>query len=537
MIELLVIALKSTLILGIGIGISYLKWLPAYVRHMGLFLAILSLPLILITSVIAPDVFMETPKAAQLLMSEIELPPLNFNLQDTISEASTPFSLSSVTITLIIFGIVNIALLANWAMQIYKAANWVRRTTNIQPNFRHQIMLDAASRKVHLKQFDGSCSPLTWGVTKPVIVVPYDWKSWSRQKQEMVIAHELAHTKRFDTLTSLISGFISCCFWFNPLMWIAYRRLLDHAELSCDDTVINQGISTTFYATQLVTLARNNSPQIAPAMASPSKLSGRINALLNENTRRKPMNNLLIGLVLTAMFIIFAPIGSINARANSVVSVVSADENVLKMDDGNYKLIVSAQNAAEAKEWKKAEGILDELSENKRGRLNATELANILNTYAFIHYSEGKYEKSIDAYKQIINIDNGPTSIIERANYSLAQLYLANKNWQEGVDQLLLWMESTNSTEPHIFNMLAQGYYQLNNYDKSFVNIDKAISMTDDKSKVKESWWGLRRFLYWEKKNYAKAEEDILNAYKYYPGPKYEKQLMGLRMKLANGEI
>jgi beta-lactamase regulating signal transducer with metallopeptidase domain len=41
---------------------------------------------------------------------------------------------------------------------------------------------------------------------------------WTEKKRHVALIHELAHVRRKDPLTMLLTSFTACLFWFNP--WI-----------------------------------------------------------------------------------------------------------------------------------------------------------------------------------------------------------------------------------------------------------------------------------------------------------------------------
>ena len=53
-----------------------------------------------------------------------------------------------------------------------------------------------------------------------------------------IFRHELQHIRRCDTRTKAFLGFCTAMCWFNPLMWIAKRKVSDDLELSCDEAVL-----------------------------------------------------------------------------------------------------------------------------------------------------------------------------------------------------------------------------------------------------------------------------------------------------------
>src|SRR5207237_1333891 len=147
------------------------------------------------------------------------------------------------------------------------------------------------TRDVRLLSSSVVSTPLTWGSTSPVILLPEDAVDWSEDHRRVVLRHELAHVARRDSLAQLVAGFVCALYWFHPLVWIAERRLRAECERACDDTVVSLGTPAAEYAAHLLEVARSARAFGAPgflsvAMARPSQLEGRLLAVLNESRQR-----------------------------------------------------------------------------------------------------------------------------------------------------------------------------------------------------------------------------------------------------------
>jgi hypothetical protein len=130
--------------------------------------------------------------------------------------------------------------------------------------------------------------PITFGVLRPVIVMPADAGEWPEADLRRAVVHELEHIQRCDWIVLLVARSICACYWFHPLAWVAWRQLSLEAERSCDDAVVLME-ERADYAEQLVTLAqRLSATQEAPmlGMANRSDLSTRVSAVLDDRQRR-----------------------------------------------------------------------------------------------------------------------------------------------------------------------------------------------------------------------------------------------------------
>jgi len=150
-------------------------------------------------------------------------------------------------------------------------------------------------RPVALLQSANAALLVTWGVGRPKIVLPPAARDWDDERWRIVLCHELAHIRRGDWLLQIFARAVLALNWFNPIMWLACRRLQRESEHACDDAVLGAGVDATDYASHLVELARTlTRPRAvlpAPAMARRSTLEGRIAAMLNARLNRRPLTS------------------------------------------------------------------------------------------------------------------------------------------------------------------------------------------------------------------------------------------------------
>jgi beta-lactamase regulating signal transducer with metallopeptidase domain len=82
-------------------------------------------------------------------------------------------------------------------------------------------------------------SPLTLGLFKPTIILPIGIEQQLTEKQlSLVLLHELAHIQRRDILWSWLAYGITLLHWFNPLIWLASKRMKADMEMACDAKVL-----------------------------------------------------------------------------------------------------------------------------------------------------------------------------------------------------------------------------------------------------------------------------------------------------------
>ncbi|MGD0745495.1 MAG: M56 family metallopeptidase [Verrucomicrobiota bacterium] len=145
-------------------------------------------------------------------------------------------------------------------------------------------------RAVNLLQSTDNVMPLTWGWWHPVVLLPAEAGQWPLARRRIVLLHELAHVKRWDCLTQFAAKIVCAFYWFNPLAWLAARRMCVERERACDDLVLNAGCKASDYAGHLVEIAGRFRcvPQVAAiAMARSSQLEGRVAAIVDASRNRR----------------------------------------------------------------------------------------------------------------------------------------------------------------------------------------------------------------------------------------------------------
>jgi len=95
-------------------------------------------------------------------------------------------------------------------------------------------------RPVRIRQTDQILSPLTYGIFRPVILMPKgtDWEN--RQQLKYVLLHEYIHICRFDMVVKLFAVIALCIHWFNPFVWLMYLLFNRDIELACDECVVRR---------------------------------------------------------------------------------------------------------------------------------------------------------------------------------------------------------------------------------------------------------------------------------------------------------
>lgn len=98
--------------------------------------------------------------------------------------------------------------------------------------------------------------PMVIGWLRPVIVVPASLVTGLTPSQlEMLLAHELAHIRRYDFLANMLQTVIETLLFFHPAAWWLSDRIREERENCCDDIAVAAcGGDRTGYTAALLAL-------------------------------------------------------------------------------------------------------------------------------------------------------------------------------------------------------------------------------------------------------------------------------------------
>ena len=95
-----------------------------------------------------------------------------------------------------------------------------------------------ALRGVPIRRCDRIRTPLTYGLVRPVILLPKGVDCDDTQELGYILLHEGAHIQHRDAWWKLLFAAALCVHWFNPLVWCMYVCAGRDLERCCDEAVV-----------------------------------------------------------------------------------------------------------------------------------------------------------------------------------------------------------------------------------------------------------------------------------------------------------
>jgi len=277
---------KSSVVVGLGLGLSHLVARRAEDRVDVLRATVcilLVLPLLMI--------FGPALSLALLPASQVAAPPPALWSGDLHPVQGVTVSgsllLPSLGQTLALAWTIGALVVAGrFAAGVWTLWRWTDAARPIESEAWTQGLRDLPPRiRPLLKSSDRIASPLSWGLPPGAVLI--DKATLSRpQTAAAVMAHEMAHIRRRDWLFLVLSRLTLALFWFNPLVWVLHRSLIERSEEAADAVAVGQ-VDRHAYARALIGLAAAPGPQTtslaATAMAGDGRsLTRRIAALMTD---------------------------------------------------------------------------------------------------------------------------------------------------------------------------------------------------------------------------------------------------------------
>ncbi|MEW5784610.1 MAG: M56 family metallopeptidase [Bacillota bacterium] len=151
----------------------------------------------------------------------------------------------------------------------------------------------------------------TAGLIKPVLVLNYALAAeLTEQELDAVLAHELVHISRKDTVKNWLLSLLRDLTFFNPISTILMRRIMLENERICDrEAVVLTGHNNATYAAVLLRVWRLileqrpfQSGPVSAFTGGGNELEDRLTALLRSRNGEKPLPSWIFR-PLTAVFI------------------------------------------------------------------------------------------------------------------------------------------------------------------------------------------------------------------------------------------
>ena len=197
----------------------------------------------------------EEPTLASPMVPTRGLPPVPAARPSLFSSlsAATPYVVVAWFVGSLLF---SLRLAYGWLSVLrIRRSGEVLEDPEIVAIFRRQMEMFSISGPVRLVQSVAVEVPTLIGWLRPVILLPVSVVTGlSRDHLEAILAHELAHVRRWDYAVNFLQSVVEVGLFYHPAVWWISGKLREEREHCCDDLAIRVLQDRFTYASALASL-------------------------------------------------------------------------------------------------------------------------------------------------------------------------------------------------------------------------------------------------------------------------------------------
>ena len=224
------------------------------------------------------------------------------------------------------------------------------------------------------------------------------------------------------------------------------------------------------------------------------------------------------------------------AQARAAQDANKKPRRIPNVEPTTWKRLQEAEELAKAEQYAEAVELLEAMMprEGRRSRYNPAELGQVHNMLGFIFWELEQPAKTIEHYKKVLEQVPFIAEATEALTlHQLAKLYfmqgqeqkqeaMADRWYRESLDTMRQWLNKGKDRAPDPYFFIAQIYYQLKDFDCGIESLETTVSIARERGvPVKESWWRMLQYMYYEQLNWPKVTEILETLVRDFPKRDY----------------
>lgn len=155
-----------------------------------------------------------------------------------------------------------------WRLQQIRRAAVALLPADVESSFQRIAKQLHIGRRISLRLSEEVISPMAMGIWHTAVILPVaTMMQLSPEQLEAVLAHELAHVRRWDYLGNLLQTTVECLLFFHPAVWWVSRRTRDLRELCCDEVAARSCTDPAVYVEALLQMEEQRTTRVQLATA------------------------------------------------------------------------------------------------------------------------------------------------------------------------------------------------------------------------------------------------------------------------------
>lgn len=182
-----------------------------------------------------------------------------------------------------------------------------------------------------------------------------------------------------------------------------------------------------------------------------------------------------------------------------IVLPAKAEDEYL-LSESTYKVLEKAQQQMADEQYSPAESALLKLIDETDS--GSYDRAVVLQTLGYLYSETGDYTRATERFRAALALNALPEDVTHNLRYNLAQLLIADGQYQQGIELLERWISNEPNPDNSVYVLLATANYQIKQFSKTVENIRTAISRSDA---PKEDWYRMQLAAHLEMQQYGAA--------------------------------
>ena len=209
---------------------------------------------------------------------------------------------------------------------------------------------------------------------------------------------------------------------------------------------------------------------------------------------------------------------------------------VPNIEPSTWKRLQQAQEFITAEQYREGIELLEAMvpRDNRRSRYNAAEMGQIHNLLGYSYWELNRPDKTVEHYEEVLKqVPNIAEATELLMLHQLAKIYfmqgqeqkqdqMALPWYRRSLDKMGEWIEKNNDPGPDPYFFIAQTFYQLKDFANGIRCLETTVHLARERgSTVKESWWRMLQFMYYEQENWPKVVEILEILVRDFPKREY----------------
>lgn len=251
------------------------------------------------------------------------------------------------------------------------------------------------TKKIEIRLQSFNTSPCIYGTIKPKILVSKEFIKNNSEVIENVFMHELSHYKRKDMITNNILLIMTSVHWFNPLIYILFKKIRQEMELATDEIALsrmNKEEKKQYGLTLISLLQTYETEKVATKMLciidDNKNMKQRIEKIKLSIKLKQYKTSIIVLIVMIVLFMVSPFIIKVNA------DTIAKEERLYQIIE-QYKFMI-----------KDDEIIDDQITENDKNNIEYKE--EILSE---------KIKEEMEKADELVNIEKTENEVKEHYSY------------------------------------------------------------------------------------------------------------------------